>query len=228
MDLETAKKIIESNPKSWNRYVKQVRRAQRYYVGDNDILRPNKVPKPWIDKSGLRRADNRIASNFFGMLLNQKASYVLGKVPLFDTGNDSWNQTINENLGGHFNKTCKHLVIDAGCGRCGWIHEWIDEDGVFHYGTVNPKQIRATWGSTLENKLLLVERRYKMMDDDGQAWDIYEIWDDTYCYAYRNKTNMTTNYLEEYTMFENLSGEPTNIYEHGFTEIPFSCFWNIL
>lgn len=226
MDLETAKKIITSSPKNWNRYVKKAKRAQRYYKGKNDILYPKRVPKPWLDKKGVRKADNRIASNFFGTLLNQKASYVLGKTPVFDTGNDSYNDTITQLLGGHFNKTCKHLVIDAGCCSCGWIHSWLDEDGSFHYGTVDPKQVRATWGSTLENKLMLVERRYSVLDEDGESYDIYEIWDDTYCYAYRKKANLTENFLEEFSMFTDITGEPTNIYEHGFSEIPFSCFWN--
>ena len=232
MNLENAKELIKNlQDKDRVNFIHDCKEAERYYIGMNDIKFPKKVPKPWVKKSGLREANNRVANSYYNFLVIQKASY-LGDVD-FDLGNDTNNDRLHDCLGGHWERTVKNLIVNAANCGVAWIHSWIDEDNEFHYGLVDSKQIRAVWGDTLNNKLLLLIREYSRIDTDGKSYDVYEIWDDTYCYAYERKRDMPVEALEEYKCFENvnpfrpnLNDEFTNQYEHGFSEIPFSCFYN--
>lgn len=229
MDLEKAKELIKSLPNR-TRYIARCEKAYRYAKCDNDILHPEIIPKPWVGKTSLREANNRVANSFFNYLLYQKSSYLEGDPTQFETGDQQQNDLINACLGGHWGKTCKHLVINAALFEVAWLHSWIDEDGDFHYGVVDSRQITPIWGDTLNNKLLLLIRSYSYITKDGEGYDVYEIWDDTYCYAYERKQNSPTNELYERKCYENynpnLSDAFTNQYEHGFSEIPFSAFYN--
>lgn len=234
LELERAKKIIKSIAQDPD-YILECEQAERYYRGINDITFPEKVPKPWIGKTasgGLRRANNRVANTYYSYLVNQKASYLCGEPVQFDTGNKAWNKKINIELGGHWSKTCKHLVINAANYKTAWLHSWIDEDNDFHYGVVDSKQIIPYWGDKLNNKLLLLVRTYELIDTDGETYTIYEIWDDKYCHFYQKKSSFKTlDYLQERLIFKRWNPdlnieEYTNRYEHGFTEIPFSAFNN--
>lgn len=230
MDLEKAKKIIDTLVKDSD-FLAECKLGERYYRGDNDIKYPEKVPKPWLDKNGLREANNRVANNFFNFQVNQKASYLEGDPTTFDLGNDSWNEAVSEQLGGHWNKTCKHLVVNAATCGIAWLHSWIDEEHDFNYGVVDSKQIIAYWGDILNSKLLLLVRTYILTDKEGDTYDIFEIWDDTYCHSYSRKRTKPVGKLEEYYMFYRYNPitnekEFTNEYEHGFSKIPFSAFPN--
>lgn len=227
MNLENAKELIKSLSNNQH-FIDDCEEAERYYIGLNDIKDPRKVPKPWVDQTGLREANNRVANSYYNFLVNQKASY-LGKVD-FDLGDDTVNDRINECLGGHWERSCKNLIVNAANYGVAWIHSWIDENNEFHYGIVDSKQIRAVWGDTLNNRLLLLIRQYTRIDREGKSYDVYEIWDDKYCYAYERKCNTPIDAIYEKKCYEcfnpNLNDEFTNVYEHGFNEIPFSAFYN--
>lgn len=229
MDLEKAKKLIRSLPNN-TKYIIKCDTAERYLKCDNDILYQDKIRKPWVGKTSLREANNRVASSFFNYLEYQKTSFLVGKKVKFDTGSAAYNDAIDTVLGGHWAKTCKQLVMNAGLFEVAWLHSWVEEDGKFHYGVVDSRQITPIWGDTLNNKLLLLIRSYSYIDTEGDGYDVYEIWDDNYCYAYERKQNSPRNELYERKCFPNynpdLNDEFTNIYEHGFSEIPFSAFYN--
>lgn len=227
MNLENAKALIKrlDNQKA---YIDSCKEAERYYIGLNDIKFPKRVPKPWVGKTSLREANNRIANSYYNFLVNQKASY-LSDIQ-FDLGSDILNDKLNECLGGHWDKTCRNLVVNAANCGVAWLHSWIDENNDFHYGIVDSKQIHAVWGDTLNNKLILLIREYKRTDTEGKTYEVYEIWDDKYCYSYERKTNSPVESIYERKCFinykPNLNDEFTNVYEHGFSEIPFSAFYN--
>ena len=67
MDLETVKKLIKKYIPGHENFISRVQTAERYYLNDNDILHI----KHSEDEKPLRNADNRIPSNFHGLLVDQ-------------------------------------------------------------------------------------------------------------------------------------------------------------
>ena len=91
MDLETVKKLIKKYIPGHENFISRVQTAERYYLNDNDILHMTHSD----GEKPLRNADNRIPSNFHGLLVDQKAAYMFTSPPLFDVGNKSANEKIS-------------------------------------------------------------------------------------------------------------------------------------
>lgn len=223
MELEAAKKLIEKYDGLDAVRLKKAEVALRYYLGDNDIM--YRKPKDKCDEP-LRNADNRIAFNFHSLLVDQKASYMFTAPPLFDTKDDTLNEIVAATLGDGYAKKCKDLCVDASNGGVGWLHYWIDEKKGFCYGVIPSMQVRPVYSLRLEKELEAVLRTYRMVDDNGDEWQIYEIWNDKECQAYRKRAEM----YQPFDMFSyvNLDGmaEPTNTFRHDFGAVPFIPFPN--
>lgn len=223
MELEAAKKLIEKYDGLDAMRLKKAEVALRYYLGDNDIM--YRKPKDKCDEP-LRNADNRIAFNFHSLLVDQKASYMFTAPPLFDTKDDTLNEIVAATLGDGYAKKCKDLCVDASNAGVGWLHYWIDEKKGFCYGVIPSMQVRPVYSLRLEKELEAVLRTYRMVDDNGDEWQIYEIWNDKECQAYRKRAEM----FQPFDMFSyvNLDGmaEPTNTFRHDFGAVPFIPFPN--
>lgn len=223
MELEAAKKLIEKYDGLDAVRLKKAEVALRYYLGDNDIM--YRKPKDKCDEP-LRNADNRIAFNFHSLLVDQKASYMFTAPPLFDTKDDTLNEIVAATLGDGYAKKCKDLCVDASNAGVGWLHYWIDEKKGFCYGVIPSMQVRPVYSLRLEKELEAVLRTYRMVDDNGDEWQIYEIWNDKECQAYRKRAEM----FQPFDMFSyvNLDGtaEPTNTFKHDFGAVPFIPFPN--
>lgn len=241
MDTEALLEILTKVNFDDKEFLHNAEEAESYYKGDNDIKDVNKTPKLHLKteetekgvrrKNPIRKADNRIACNFYAYLVDQKASYLVGKPPQFDVGNDQTNQEIDAILGSHFDKTCKRICVDASNCTVGWIHSWIDADGFFHYSAVDPKQIHPLWGSTLNHKLLGVMRTYTERDDeDLKNYEYLDFFDDTKLYRFRKPKDSDDSYYKpvlDFTKYD-LNTDTyteTNEYEHGFSKVPFSAFF---
>lgn len=230
MDLEVIKKLIKEKTLNHSDIVIKSLTAERYYKNKNDILL---LPKKDEDtENPLRNADNRIPSNFHGLLVNQKASYMFTAPPLFDVGNATGNKKIAEVLGDNYAKTCKDLCISASNSGIAWIHYWINSESEFEYGVVDSKQIIPIWSGSLNKKLLGLLRVYADTDDTGETYDIYEYWSETECQAFKKKTSLTIDEgLEAYTMFTSFivdtqTTQVSNIFKHDFGRVPFIPFMN--
>ena len=223
MELEAAKKLIEKYEGIDAVRLKKAEVALRYYLGDNDIM--YRKPKDKCEEP-LRNADNRIAFNFHSLLVDQKASYMFTAPPLFVTKDDTLNEIVAATLGDGYAKKCKDLCVDASNAGVGWLHYWIDEKKGFCYGVIPSMQLRPVYSLRLEKELEAVLRTYRMVDDNGDEWQIYEIWNDTECQAYRKRAEM----FQPFDMFSyvNLDGmaEPTNTFRHDFGAVPFIPFPN--
>lgn len=223
MELEAAKKLIEKYEGIDAVRLKKAEVALRYYLGDNDIM--YRKPKDKCEEP-LRNADNRIAFNFHSLLVDQKASYMFAAPPLFDTKDDTLNEIVAATLGDGYAKKCKDLCVDASNAGVGWLHYWIDEKKGFCYGVIPSMQLRPVYSLRLEKELEAVLRTYRMVDDNGDEWQIYEIWNDKECQAYRKRAEM----FQPFDMFSyiDLDGmaEPTNTFRHDFGAVPFIPFPN--
>lgn len=238
MNLQTIKKNIEALGHEHRDFVHRAKVAERYYRVQNDI---KFKPLPGEDPTNPRKSVHRIASAYYKMLVDEKISYMFGKVPQFDVGNEKLNEDIARTLGKHFPNQLRHLGVDfSNCG-VGWLHYWItgtdyntidEKQGEFKYHTVDPKQIIPKWGGTLEEELIAVYRHYEFTDLEGLTWEVYEYWDKTFCYAFRKKKEQVTlRKLEPFNKFNYYDAgtkewKPTNVYKHGFNRVPFIAFKN--
>lgn len=148
---------------------------------------------------------------------------------------------IREIMGNTIDAEIRDVTINACNTGRGWIHYWKtgshlgeDEDkGQFKYASINPKEIHAEWGNSVDRELLWLLRQYEYRDPtDGELYIVYEFWDKQFCYCYRKKENTSIKYgLHEYPRFWYYSTDlndydKTHIYKHGFDRVPFICFKN--
>lgn len=171
MDIETAKKLIAKHTQGHSNFVTNCLIAERYFRNKNDILYLKKQDDSEVENP-LRNADNRIPRNFYGLLVNQKASYLFTAPPTFDVGQDSANVLVADVLGDIYAKNCKDLCINASNAGMAWLHYWVNDAGEFEYGIVDSKQVIPVWCSHLNKKLIAVLRVYKSTDDDGKTFDV--------------------------------------------------------
>ena len=140
MEIEVIKKLIKKHTICHTNIVWKALKAESYYRNKNDILIYDRK-KNDDSENPLRNADNRISSNFHGLLVNQKASYMFTAPPLFDVGNKESNKRITDILGDNYAKACKDLCINAANSGIAWLHYWLNDDKQLEYGVVDSKQI---------------------------------------------------------------------------------------
>ncbi len=236
MEIEVIKKLIKKYSVGHIEFMRKAEIAKRYYENKNDILHKKKISdKDDNDENPLRNADNRISTNFHGLLVNQKASYMFTAPPLFDVGNNVVNQNIVKFFGDRYAKICKDLCINASNSGIGWLHIWKDENGVLKYGVVDSTQIIPIWSDDLDNDLEAVLRMYPYTDENGDRFKICQYWNKEKCYAYIFNMSDTeeTIYktIKEFDMFAVVNNmgefsEYQNILKHDFEEVPFIPFFN--
>lgn len=229
MNIEAMKELIQHYALEHKKFQRKTQIAERYYKNENDILKNTKIETYY--KNPLRNSDNRISHNFYGLLVNQKASYLFTAPPLFDIGNSEANDKIAEVLGDKYAKVCKDLCINASNSGVAWLHLWKDTKGNFNYAVVDSKQIIPIWSTGLDKSLLAVCRNYNEIDNNGNILNIYEYWTDKNCFAFKKKNTERLNSLSEYNTFIDINCDlnisNTNyILKHDFDRVPFIPFFN--
>lgn len=229
MDIEVIKKLIRKYQPGHTDFVMRAEKAKAYYRNETDIMFPLLKEKQEKEEKPLRNADNRIPFNFHGLLVNQKASYMFTAPPLFDLGKKTANKALVKFLGDKYAKVCKDLCIEASNCTVGWLHIWKDKKGIWKYAVVPAEQVIPVWSNNLEKELIGVFRSYQDIDDEtGDAYTVYEYWNDTECAAYRLKVGDELDQLLPYQMFlvDPILCDYSESYRHGVGEVPFFPFFN--
>ncbi|EAC8001244.1 phage portal protein, partial [Listeria monocytogenes] len=147
MEIAAIKKIIKENIRGYPARVARIKKAEKYYQNENDILRrKNPLEDKLKEKDSnnpLRNADNRISHPWHWLLVDQKAAYTMTVPPAFDVDDDSLNKEITKLLGDSFPKIAKDLCVNASNAGVAWLHIWKDEDhqNFFKYAVIDSKQI---------------------------------------------------------------------------------------
>ncbi|TYU82179.1 phage portal protein [Listeria monocytogenes] len=238
MEIEVIKKIIKENLRGFPAKVARIKKAERYYQNENDILRRrNPVEEKLKEKDSnnpLRNADNRISHPWHWLLVDQKAAYTMTVPPTFDVDDDDLNKEITKLLGDSFPKIAKDLCVNASNAGVAWLHIWKDEDhqNFFKYAVIDSKQIIPVYSKRLDNKLEGILRVYEDYNDSGDVVIIYEYWNDKECSAFYRLKNKTVDDLEEYSIFDMYDvgtgekADSSNTYTHDWEAIPFIPFRN--
>ena len=121
------------------------------------------------------------------------------------------------------------MCIEASNCTVGWLHVWRDKKDAWKYAVIPAEQVIPVWSDSLEKELLGVFRSYQNIDDEtGDAYTIYEYWNETECAAYRLKAGDELDQLLPYQMFlvDPVLCDYSDTYSHGVGEVPFFPFFN--
>ena len=172
MEIEVVKEVIKKYLPGHQEFIRRASEAERYYRSDNDILRAERE-KDGVEEA-VRKADNRIASGFYPLLVDQKTAYVFTAPPLFDVGDDRANKKVDEVLGDQFALNCAKLCVNASNAGVGWIYYWLAPAGGFRYAVLDPSQVIPVWDNAVDSSLTAVMRVYDQLNDNGRTERIYE------------------------------------------------------
>lgn len=233
MELSQLKELITRTSSDRAERSSMYEQSVRYYQNQNDITNRNngesKTNENGKDEP-LRRADNRVSSNFHQLLVDQEAGYLTTKAPTIDVRNESDTEKVNDVLGDDFSLTLNKLVVDSANAGVGWIHYWIDDDDNFRYATIAPNQVTPIYDTTLNSKLIGILRTYKSLDtDSGRYFTVHEYWDDKKAYFYRTDSSDPT-IIYPYTIIKSYDASAgyetgsSNILNHNAGRVPFIAF----
>ncbi|KRK49032.1 hypothetical protein FC96_GL001360 [Secundilactobacillus kimchicus JCM 15530] len=226
--------LLRNTDKRRLEFSRKYKKSLDYYFNKNDItIRNNGESKLKEDGKDepLRKADNRVSSNYHQLLVDQEAGYVATVPPQIDVEDDGLNDEIDEVLGDNFNLRMNQLVVDAANAGVAWVHYWIDEDKKFRYGIVPPDQVIPIYTSDLDRKLLAVRRSYSQLDPDtGKLFKIHEYWTDKDVTVFKDTSNNYEElqpYNDRFTFYDTTTGVETgtsNRLVHNLGRIPFIAF----
>ena len=228
------KELLERTDARRNEFIEKFQKSLNYYFNENDITNRNNGESKTNDKGKdepLRKADNRVSSNFHQLLVDQEAGYLATIPPAIDVEDDNINKKIKSTLGDDFNLRLNQLVVDAANAGVAWVHYWIDQDNQFRYGIVPPGQVTPIYSSDLDKKLLAVRRTYQELDPKtGKNFDVHEYWTDVEVTVFKSETTNYNNLApmsDRFPIFDATSGVDlgsSNVFEHNFGRIPFIAF----
>ncbi|MGM8212625.1 phage portal protein [Virgibacillus sp. W0430] len=159
-----------------------------YYFKKNDIMN-RKIYKYTNDGQKVidhEATNNKMASGWHKLLVDQKTAYLVGEPITFNSKNDddSVVESINEMLGDQFNDIMPELTKCASNKGREWLHPFIDENGEFDYMIVHAQEGIPIYDNTKRKDLIGFIRVYSL--DDGT--EKVELWDDQFVtyYEYHN------------------------------------------
>ncbi|MFC6290656.1 phage portal protein [Levilactobacillus angrenensis] len=234
MEVKTMKQLLKNTDGRRIHFANQFDKSLKYYFNKNDITNRNNGESK-LNESGknepLRRADNRVSSNFHQLLVDQEAGYVATVPPTIDVEDDTLNDKIKDALGDNFNLRLNQMVVDASNAGVAWLHYWIDDSGQFRYGIVPPDQVVPIYSSDLDRKLLALRRSYKQLDPDtGKYFKVHEYWTDKDVTVFKSTMpdyGDLSLYSDRFTLYDVTSGDETGtgaVLEHQLRRIPFIAF----
>ena len=228
------KNLLQLTDPRRTKFISSFQKSLSYYFNKNDITNRNNGESKTNAKGKdepLRKADNRVSSNFHQLLVDQEAGYLATIPPAIDVEDDKLNESIKTTLGDNFNLRLNQLVVDAANAGVAWVHYWIDKDNQFRYGIVPPGQVTPIYSSDLDRKLLAVRRTYQELNPDtGKKYNIHEYWTDKKVTVFKSEA---TNYndlmpaSDRFPIFDITTGDDlgsSNELEHSFGRIPFIAF----
>ena len=168
----------------------KMRDGHNYYRSENTEIEKRKMLIYAEDADGNPyemedpyKANNKLASGYLKVLVDQKVNYLLGKPVTIDSKESDvfW-----EIVGSDFQKELQKLGKEASKKAVAWLHPYLDKEGQFKYKTIPSEQVIAFYKPYDENELELVIRYYSIeVFDDGEMVDVgrVEVWDaDTVTY----------------------------------------------
>ena len=142
------------------------------------------------------KANNKLASGYLKILIDQKVNYLLGNDMAIKTNDDD---SFQEIVGDGFQKDVKRLGKESSKKAKSWAQVYINEEGEFSYKRIPAEQIVPIYSSQNSEKLEIIIRYYSVtaLNDEGKATKVnrVEVWDDEQVTFYQESTVDGNYYL---------------------------------
>jgi SPP1 family phage portal protein len=172
------KKFIELEIKKWKKSQKRkdMIAAEKYYVGDHDIL---KRKREVIGADGQLEEvenlpNNKIIDNQYAKLVDQKVNYLLAKPLTFETDDKSYVEALKDIFNNRFLRTFKNTGESALNGGLAWLHPYYSEDGELRFKKFEPYEILPFWLDAEHTELDFAVRVYPVEGYEGEREVIIE------------------------------------------------------
>jgi len=144
-----------------------------YVYAEDEQGNPRRIKDPY-------KANNKLPSGFFKILVDQKINYLLGNDMAIETDDkDELQEIIDpENLQYKLRKTAK----DASKKSVGWLQLYVDNEGNFGYKKIDSEQVIPVYKPNNKDELEFVIRYYKIrvLNDKNEMVSVnrVEVWDE--------------------------------------------------
>lgn len=148
--------------------------AEEYYNGNHDILKRKRtvIGKDGTPEEIFNLPNNRIVDNQYGLLVNQKNSYLLSKPITFYSKNPDFMKAVRALLSKSFLRLIKNVGEDSiNCG-VGYLYVFIDESGKLDFKRFRPYEVLPLWEDDEKTKLNMALRIYDLEKYTKNSIDI--------------------------------------------------------
>ncbi len=176
---------------------------RKFYVyAEDENGNPQKIVDPY-------KANNKLASGFFKLLVDQKVNYLLGNAMAIDSED---REEIGEVVGlDNLQNILKKTSKEASKKAVGWLQVYIDGNGEFGYTKIPAEQVIPIYKANNKDELEMVIRYYKVqvVNDDNEVVKVrrVEVWDDEQVTYYQENDSdelfymLPTKYMAENPTF---------------------------
>lgn len=168
----TDTEFLEREIQCW--YESEQRREQiageRYYNGFQDIHHKKRKA---IGKDGKvievkNLPNNRIVDNQYGLHVDRKVNYIVGKPFLYSTMNESYAEALEMVFNRKFMRTIRNLTLHSINGGIAWLHPYYDRNGKFRFKVFPAYEILPFWADEEHTELDMAVRMYEVDVYDGR------------------------------------------------------------
>lgn len=215
---EDLEKAIETNTlpafaakviNDYQQFIKKVQKANRYYISVNDVAcnigteerikRLEETIKA-MQTNPLRSADNKRAHGFYGLLVNQKISYLFSEQITFTSKNKEFNKHLEE-LSKALFEVIDELAVYASNGGRSWLYPYLDNMGNFKLAACEALNVIPFYDSTIEKRLKYCMRIYENTFEVLSA-DETMYYDKNDKGAYQQRLDKNKNPVKGYHYYE--------------------------
>ena len=167
----TEKQFFEQQIILWlrSRERKEQLTGERYYVGEQDILRRQRTA---IGRNGELETvnnlpNNQIVDNQYAKAVDQKTNYLVGKPFTIKSENKEYTKKLNEVFGSSFARILNNVCQDSINGGIGWVYFYYDQQGKAAFKRIPPFQLLPFWGDEEHTQLDCAVRVYPVETWEG-------------------------------------------------------------
>lgn len=191
----------------------EIMNRKHYIYAENDEGEPVKMEDVY-------KANNKLPSGFFKLLVDQKINYLLGNPLTFDVDPDD--EELEDTLPGTFQKKLKKAGKEASKKAVGWLQAYIDQEGEFGIKQIPSEQIIPVYKVDNQDELELIIRFYKVraLNEDNQVVKVnrVEVWDDETVTYYQENTEDSLYHLLDEQEMKQIFGQPYSNPKYHFQE----------
>lgn len=154
-DSDIIRDLIESHNTT------QMVLGEKYYYNESEIL----DRKMYYFKNGVKTLDetktnNKIPHNWHKLLVDQKTAYLVGRPPVMQVKDKTYEERINLILGEEWHDTLNEVATNSSNKGTEWLHIYINKEGLFKFIIIPAEEVIPIYDTSLQENLEGVLRYY--------------------------------------------------------------------